>query len=489
MRAALIYPHQLFPEHPALSGADHCVLVEEPLLLTQYRFHRQKLILHRASMQHFADQLRRQKRQVRYVECGELDSTGDIAGVVAQLGATHVQFVDPCDDWLQQRLTAALAAARINFTVLDDPHFLTPGPLFEEFAAGRKRSFFTDFYIRQRKRLGLLLDKRGQPLGGKWSYDPENRKKLPGDAVIPAVAWPKPNAHVREARDYVRAQFPQAVGDADTFHYPVNPAQARAALDDFLDHRFAQFGQYEDAIHADETFLFHSLLTPALNIGLISPQQVIAAALQRADRVPLNSLEGFVRQIIGWREYMRGVYRLYGRRQRTRNFWNHRHPMPAAFYDGTTGIEPVDLVIRRVLRHAYCHHIERLMILGNFMLLCEIDPAAIYQWFMELFIDAYDWVMVPNVYGMSQHADGGLITTKPYLSGSSYVLRMSNYHKGPWCPIWDALYWRFIDRHREFFAANPRMSVMVAQCDRMGGRLDEHLRTAEQFLTRLHGDS
>jgi deoxyribodipyrimidine photolyase-related protein len=489
MRAALIYPQQLFPEHPALRGADVCVLVEEPLLLTQYRFHRQKLILHCASMQHFADRLRRQKRQVRYVECGELDSTGDMAGVLDAELRQHAQFVDPCDDWLQQRLTAALTAARIDFTILDDPHFLTPGPLFEEFAVGRKRLFFTDFYVLQRKRLGVLLDERGRPIGGKWSYDPENRKKLPRDVAIPPVAWPKSSADVRKARDRVRTQFPQAVGEDEAFSYPVTPEQARAALDDFLDHRFAQFGQYEDAIHADETFLFHSVLTPALNIGLISPQQVIAAALQRADRVPLNSLEGFVRQVIGWREYMRGVYRLFGRRQRTRNFWNHRHPMPAALYDGTTGIEPVDTVIRRVLRHAYCHHIERLMILGNFMLLCEIDPAAIYQWFMELFIDAYDWVMVPNVYGMSQHADGGLITTKPYLSGSSYVLKMSNFRKGPWCPIWDALYWRFIDRHREFFAGNPRMSVMVAQCDRMGSRLDEHLRTAEQFLTRLHGDS
>ena len=163
--------------------------------------------------------------------------------------------------------------------------------------------------------------------------------------------------------------------------------------------------------------------------------------------------------------------------------------MPAAFYDGTTGIEPVDIVIRRVQQHAYCHHIERLMILGNFLLLCEISPDAIYQWFMELFIDAYDWVMVPNVYGMSQHADGGLVTTKPYISGSSYVLKMSNFRKGPWCPIWDALYWRPVPQHRAFFAADQGMSVMASQCDPMGSRLDEHLRTAEQFLTRLHGDS
>ncbi|HPM83814.1 MAG TPA: cryptochrome/photolyase family protein [Candidatus Anammoximicrobium sp.] len=489
MRAALIYPHQLFEAHPALRGAEICVLVEEPLLLTQYRFHRQKLILHRASMQHFAERLRRRKQRVHYVECGELGATGQIAAVLTQLGVTHAQFVDPCDDWLQQRLTAALAAARIGFTVLDDPHFLTPWPVFEEFAAGRKRLFFTDFYVLQRKRLGLLLDDRGRPVGGKWSYDPENRKKLPRDASVPPIAWPASSAAVREAQDYVRSQFAQAVGDGDAFHYPVTPEQARSSLDDFLEHRLVQFGQYEDAIHADETFLFHSVLTPALNVGLISPRQVIDAALERADRVPLNSLEGFVRQIIGWREYMRGVYRLYGRRQRTRNYWNHHRPMPAAFYDGTTGVEPVDTVIRRVLRYAYCHHIERLMILGNFMLLCEIHPAAIYQWFMELFIDAYDWVMVPNVFGMSQHADGGLITTKPYLSGSSYVLKMSNFRKGPWCAVWDALYWRFIDRHREFFAGNPRMSVMVAQCDRMGSRLEQHRRTAEQFLRRLHGEA
>lgn len=210
------------------------------------------------------------------------------------------------------------------------------------------------------------------------------------------------------------------------------------------------------------------------------------AALDYADRVPLNSLEGFIRQVIGWREYMRGVYRLTGRQQRCRNFWGHTHPMPRALYQGTTGIDPVDTVIRRVLRHAYCHHIERLMVLGNFMLLCEIHPDAVYRWFMELFIDAYDWVMVPNVYGMSQFADGGLSTTKPYISGSNYILKMSNFRKGAWCAVWDALYWRFIDLHRDFFAMNPRMSVMVKQCDRLGPRLAEHHRTANAFLEQFH---
>lgn len=189
MRAALIYPHQLFPDHPALRDAEVCVLVEEPLLMTQYRFHRQKLILHHASMQHFADGLRRRKRQVRYVECRELESTDAIAGLLAQQGVTHAQFVDLCDDWLHARLTAALAAAGIGVSVLDDPHFLTPWPVFEEFATGRKRLFFSDFYVLQRKRLGLLLDERGRPLGGKWSYDSENRRKLPRDVAVPQIAW------------------------------------------------------------------------------------------------------------------------------------------------------------------------------------------------------------------------------------------------------------------------------------------------------------
>ncbi len=213
--------------------------------------------------------------------------------------------------------------------------------------------------------------------------------------------------------------------------------------------------------------------------------EVIQAALEHADEVPINSREGFIRQVIGWREYMRGVYLHLGRRQRTSNYWNHQRPVPAAFYDGTTGIEPVDTVIHRVLKYAYCHHIERLMVLGNFMLLCEICPNAIYRWFMELFIDAYDWVMVPNVYGMSQFADGGLITTKPYISGSAYILKMSGFQRGPWCEIWDALYWRFIDKHRSFFKSNPRMSVMVAQCERMGLKLQQHHRVADKFLERL----
>ncbi|MFM7056945.1 MAG: cryptochrome/photolyase family protein [Planctomycetota bacterium] len=492
MQAALIYPHQLFPNHPALAGSAAVFLVEDPLLFSHYRFHRCKLMLHRASMEVHADSLRRQGRHVQLIEAHSLPGGRGIGELLRQHAVTRVQCVDLCDDWMTQRLQASLDAVAIPLQILSDPHFLTPPAAFDRLNASGKKWFFTDFYIDQRKRLGILLDDAGKPVGGKWSFDPENRKKLPREIRIPP-AW-QPHATdstaernaVQSASAWAAQQFPGAPGHARDFNFPVSRPQALDALHTFLDQRLADFGLYEDAIHSDHVVLFHSLLTPPLNIGLLSPEEVVAAALQCSDHVPLNSLEGFIRQVIGWREYIRGVYLHFGRQQRCRNFWGWQHRLPAAFYDGTTGIEPVDLVIHRVVKHAWCHHIERLMILGNFMLLCELHPDDVYRWFMELFIDAYDWVMVPNVYGMSQYADGGLITTKPYISGSAYVLRMSNFRRGPWCDIWDALYWRFVDRHRDFFASNPRMSMMVRQCEQLGPKLTRHHRTAETFLERLH---
>jgi deoxyribodipyrimidine photolyase-related protein len=485
MQVALVYPHQLYENHPAVAASESCLLVEDPLFFTQFAFHRQKLLLHRASMKEFAARLQRQGKQTLTIDSCELQHTEDILQPLSRLGARQVVCVDPCDDWLRQRLETAFGKTDIELTILDDPNFLTPVSAFDEYVSGQKRWHFTDFYIAQRKRLGILLDGSGRPVGGKWSFDSANRKKLPRDAVVPTLepAGRRPVMHQTESS--IHKEFPGALGCSQSFCYPTTSKDAAKWLAQFLEHRFEHFGIYEDAIDSRHAFLFHSVLTPALNIGLLSPGQVVEASLEYQDRVPINSLEGFIRQVIGWREYMRGVYLGLGRRQRVSNFWGHENAMPSAFYDGSTGIEPVDTVIGRVLKYGYCHHIERLMILGNFMLLCEIAPKAIYRWFMELFIDAYDWVMVPNVYGMSQFADGGLITTKPYISGSAYVLKMSNFKRADWCPIWDALYWRFIDKHRDFFASNPRMSVMVAQCNRMGSRLDEHRRTADRFLEQL----
>jgi deoxyribodipyrimidine photolyase-related protein len=322
-------------------------------------------------------------------------------------------------------------------------------------------------------------------VGGKWSFDTENRKKLPKNVSIPKTSFAKVDSFAEEARIYVSSHFPDSLGVDSDLIYPTSRREAIRWLEDFLEERLTLFGDYEDAIDPNEAILFHSCLTPMLNIGLLSPRDIIDRSMAYSDRVPLNSLEGFVRQVIGWREFVRAVYRTRGVQQRTTNYWKHNRPIPGSFYDGTTGIEPVDIVIRRVLEMGYCHHIERLMILGNFMLLCDFDPDEVYRWFMEMFIDAYDWVMVPNIYGMSQHADGGLMTTKPYISGSSYVLRMSSFKKGPWCEIWDALYWRFMSKHRKFFEGNARMGVMVSQLDKMGSKLDKHTAIAESFLLKL----
>ncbi len=272
--------------------------------------------------------------------------------------------------------------------------------------------------------------------------------------------------------------FPDNPGSCASPQYPIDHDGAAEWLDTFLHERFHLFGDYEDAILKGESWLWHSVLTPMLNCGLLTPRQVVNETLAFAEKhdVPVNSVEGFVRQIIGWREFIHATYTDLGVEMRNGNHWNHTRPLPDSFYDGTTGIGPIDDTIHRILETGYCHHIERLMVLGGFMFLCEIDPDDIYRWFMEMFVDAYDWVMVPNAYAMSQHADGGLITTKPYFSGSNYIRKMSDWtgkeeadgEGANWAEIWDALYWTWIDKHADELAKNPRWAMMVSASKRMG---------------------
>ena len=249
-----------------------------------------------------------------------------------------------------------------------------------------------------------------------------------------------------------------------------------------------EFGVYEDAIVAENSILNHSVLTPMLNVGLITPEIVINHCLiyAKENNIPINSTEGFVRQIIGWREFIRGIYVCRGSEERTKNFWKFKKKIPASFYNGSTGILPIDQTIKKVIQTGYCNHIERLMILGNFMMLCEFDPDEVYKWFMEYFIDSYDWVMVPNIYGMSQFADGGLMASKPYISGSNYIIKMSNYKKGEWQEIWDGLFWRFMHTHRNFFLSNPRLGMLVRMFDKMPHeKREKHIKNGERYLQTL----
>lgn len=487
----LIFPHQLFEAHPALARARPVRLLEDSLFFGDAhhpaRFHAQKLVLHRASMAAYAERLRRHGYAVelRSYQAGRtlMDELQDLA----RAGFTELHVADPVDYLLARRLERARRALSLRVVTHETPMFLTPRAWAEDFFAREKGYRMARFYVAQRRRMNLLIQD-GQPVGGAWSYDTENRKKLPRDLLVPPFRKPAVTPEVRAAIASVTRDFPDRPGRADGFWFPVTHEQAAEVLQDFLRERFTGFGDFEDAISRDHTVLFHSVLTPALNIGLLTPAQVVTATLDhaRAHRVPLNALEGFLRQLVGWREFIRLLYEREGVAMRTANFWHHVRPLPRAFYEGTTGLPPVDNVIRRLHDGAWCHHIERLMVLSNVMLLGGYRPDEVYRWFMELFIDAYDWVMVPNVYDMGLFAAGGVFATKPYISGSAYLRKMSDYPAGPWCATWDALFWNFIGQHRDYFAGNPRLSMMAHTWDNLGPeRQRGHRDQAARFLEGL----
>jgi len=491
-QATLIFPHQLFNPHPSLQKKAPVYLIEELLFFRQYPFHKKKIILHRASMKHYAELLQKQGYKVIYIEsqCPE----SDVRLLIKKLASEKVRevlYTDPADNWLEKRIVCAAGKYKMMLQKSDSPNFLNTIRETNDFFNGRKNYFQTDFYIWQRKQRKILTDEEQKPEGGKWTFDADNRRPFPKGENIPTIPHPKENAHIQEARSYTERFFSKNYGSAENFIYPVSHEDADKWLQDFLNHRFEKFGIYEDAMVAQESFLYHSVLSPLLNIGLLSPQQIVTGALKTASKknIPLNSAEGFIRQIIGWREFIRIVYEREGSKQRTTNYWGFKRKIPASFWTGTTGIEPIDIVIQKTLKTGYCHHIERLMVLGNFMLLCEFDPDDVYRWFMELFVDAYDWVMVPNVYGMTQFADGGLMTTKPYISGSNYLLKMGDWNKGNWTTVWDGLFWRFMHEHRTFFSQNPRLGMLLKTFDKMPKEKQAaHLSAANQFLKQIDQD-
>jgi deoxyribodipyrimidine photolyase-related protein len=481
MVITLIYPHQLFAKHPGIAKSRAIHLIEDPLFFGNdahwpAAMHKQKLMLHRASMKAYAAELMAAGHETRYFEAN--------TAYMLPAGVREIHLADPIDDVLMRRVKRLAAAHEATLVMYDSPNFLSPAGFLETHIAARKKPFMAKYYEAQRKRMNILIESDGTPTGGAWSFDVENRARLPKKHVPPAEPRCLANDYTREAADYVSTNFPNNPGSIQHFRWPVTRKDAEAWLDRFIEQRLENFGIYEDAISTEHATLYHSAITPMLNIGLLDPQDVIDRVMERD--VPLNSKEGFIRQVIGWREFMRGIYQHRGVAIRNGNFWNFTRSLPRSFYDGTTGIPPMDRVIRQLLADGYCHHIERLMVLGSFMLLCRIKPDDVYRWFMEMFVDSYDWVMVPNVYGMSQFADGGTFTTKPYLSGSNYVLKMSDETKGPWCGVWDGLFWTFIADHQDFFLKNPRLSMMARSWQKMSpDKQDEHRKTADGFLAGL----
>ncbi|MHC5213930.1 MAG: cryptochrome/photolyase family protein [Planctomycetota bacterium] len=465
----IILPNQLFKSLPARKTVQ-VVLVEALGLFLDYRFHKKKLIFHRASLKYYQSFLEQKKYKVHYLDYQTLSKPTGLGGWLKKKKINQVSLYDPVDKNLETQLKKEFDRAKIVYEFLSCPLFLCQEPDLKNFFSDKEHYSMNSFYISQRKRLEILLDS-GKPRGGKWSFDKENRQKLGKDVKVPGIHPPASNKFVREAKEYVSSCFPDNPGSTENFFYPVTHKDAEKWLEDFIEKRLDGFGPYEDAISVDQSFLFHSLLSPLLNSGLLTPQEVLKGIIDYSQQndIRFNSLEGFVRQVVGWREFLRAVYTLQGQKQKESNFWGFKHKLPPQFYDATTGIDPVDHIIKRVLTNAYAHHIERLMVLGNFMLLCEIAPKEVYRWFMELFIDAYEWVMVPNIFGMSQYADGGMITTKPYISSSNYIRKMSDFKPGPWCDIWDSLFWRFIHTHKKVFA-----------------KMDSCIQKAEAYLKTIH---
>ncbi|MBN2426869.1 MAG: cryptochrome/photolyase family protein [Deltaproteobacteria bacterium] len=490
----LILGNQLFPVEKATAPkAAEVFMAEDWELLRRFHYHKKRLVLMLSAMRHFREELRHKGYVVHYQELNEgppdssyLDrlKTFLLSRKTKRLHAWEIENRD-----LEHSLQNLCFALRIELQIHPTPMFLTTRPEFRSYLRSVQNPFMKSFYERQRKRLNLLMNDYGRPLGGHYSFDPENRKKLPSDIGVPTISESPPDAITSKVMRLVEVNFPSNPGRTSGFWFPVTRNEALSRLEDFLAKRLAGFGPYEDAISSCNDFVFHSLLSTSLNIGLLLPKEVLDRAIeayQAQEDVPFSSIEGFVRQIVGWREFLRGIYQHFGRNQEKSNFFNHHRCLGKAWREGKTGLPPLDHVLHKTWRLGWAHHTERLMILGNLMVLCEIHPREAYRWFMEMFVDSSEWVMGPNVYGMAIFSDGGLFATKPYICASNYLLRMSDFRKGPWCDVMDGLFWRFVDRNRKVFENNPRMRTVVRTLDNMpNGRMERIFPPAERFLERI----
>jgi deoxyribodipyrimidine photolyase-related protein len=480
----LIFPDQLFANHPCVAPKRKVYLLEEFLYFRVQPFHKQRLVLLRSAMQKYADMLRKNPNEVVCIPSKDLSYRGNFCDLLGKKSIKNIHVAEFADEWLYQDLINGAKKYGWKIHFYPSPGFLCSNQDLRAFFGTKKHYSMAQFYAHQRKSQNILMNGQS-PIGDKYSFDTENRKKIPKRLHIPPTFTPSRNPDVEKIVDEVETEFPNAIGTAYPFLYPTSHQEARKALEAFLKDKLALFGDYQDAMQTEESFLFHSVLSPLLNIGLLTPHEVMEAAINHSKKhpIPLNSLEGFLRQIMGWREFVRASYLTKGSYQRSFNFFHHHEKIPKKFWEGETGVLPIDTVIKRVLKIGYSNHIERLMVLGNFLLLTETAPHEIYKWFMGYFVDAYDWVMVPNVYGMSQYADGGVIITKPYVSSSNYILKMSNYPKGEWTEIWDGLFWRFLQKHQVLFASNIRTLNLLRILEKNQLTIIPKVRKAELWLT------
>jgi deoxyribodipyrimidine photolyase-related protein len=465
--------------------------------------HKQRIAFFFSAMRHFRDELREQGFTVHYHELTSRRS--DDRGLhfadvlkkdVRKLRPDRLIVVLPGDYRVKQELEEAAESLGTPLEIRTDRHFYATPEEFREYAEGRKSLILETFYRHMRKKHGVLLQD-GEPVGGEWNFDHQNRETFgrdgPGHITGPHSF--RPDDITREVCDLVERRFTDHPGDLQHFDLPVTHAQARAMLRDFVERSLPLFGKYEDAMWSDQAFVYHSRLSAPLNVKLLSPRACVEKAVEawQSGHAPINSVEGFVRQLLGWREFIRGVYWLHMPDYAGRNYLHHQADLPSFYWDGVTDMECVRQSMQHVLKHGYAHHIHRLMVLGNLALLAGVHPHKFHEWHMAMYIDAVDWVSLPNALGMSQHGDGGIVGTKPYVSTGNYIHRMSNFCQNCGydyrqatgeraCPF-TILYWDFLDRHDKQFRANRRMSIQMkhVQTKRKKGQMDE-IRSAASRL-------
>ena len=502
----LVLGDQLSPDVAALRAAapeDDIVLLAEVFAEAQYvAHHKQKIALVLAAMRGFARELRQAGRQVDYVTLDDPANTGTLGGEVARAverhGAGAVHVTEPGEWRLAHEMDAWPERLDVPVYRHADDRFYCQPSAFAHWAEGRKRLRMEDFYRVMRREHDVLMEDR-EPAGGQWNYDTANRKALPrGGLDIPAPPRFAPDADTHEVLALVGERFADHFGTLDGFAWATTRADAERARDHFLEHALPLFGDYQDAMRTGEPWLFHSVLSAYLNLGLLDPRDLVdrAEAAWREGRAPLNAVEGFVRQILGWREFVRGIYWLHMPEYAERNGLGHTRDLPWFYWNGETDMRCMREAITATRDHAYAHHIQRLMVTGNFALLAGIDPAQVCDWYLIVYADAYEWVELPNTLGMALYGDGGLLASKPYAASGKYIDRMSDYCKhcrysvkkntgDDACPF-NALYWHFLMRQRETLGNNHRLMMPYRNLDRMDADKKRALwDQAEGFLARL----
>lgn len=483
----LVLGNQLFPRTKIkLDRKTPIFMCEDKGLCTYIKHHKSKIALFFCAMREYRDELISEGYEVIYKDCNDdftHSFTDKLRNTIKQLQISTIECFQIEDKVFESEIIQFCAEEEIQLNFKPSPMFLDSREAFKDFVGAKNSVLHGNYYKKRRKELNILISD-GQPQGRKWTFDEDNRKKIPKEYKLPKEYKIEQSRYFDEISQFIYTEFADHPGKLNCI-MPYSSKTAKNWLANFLKYKFNDFGPYEDAIYENEHFLLHSALSSSLNLGLITPDIIIEESLTYANKnnIPINSLEGFIRQIIGWREFIRGMYQNFSTKMETTNFWQHTNKMNDKWYEGTTGIPPLDDAIQGAQKYGYTHHINRLMVLANIMNLCRLDPKEIYKWFMEMYIDSSDWVMVPNVFGMATYADGGMMSTKPYTCGSNYILKMSNYKKGDWCDTLDGLYWKFTEKNRKFYENNPRLSLLTRSLDRLNPERKNHIfKKAEDFI-------